>query len=91
MQLEDPRIRYRQLQNEHASTESIPMQTSSQVISNIFIMMLSFLHFFFFVFQRKLNQRKILKTSEREREGGRKDIRFSLNPLWTIDNIDVRF
>ncbi|XP_055324152.1 uncharacterized protein LOC129578905 isoform X6 [Sitodiplosis mosellana] len=30
MQLEDPRIRYRQLQNEHASTESIPMQTSSQ-------------------------------------------------------------
>lgn len=31
MQLEDPRIRYRQLQNEHASTESIPMQTSSQV------------------------------------------------------------
>lgn len=31
MQLEDPRIRYRQLQNEHASTESIPLQTSSQV------------------------------------------------------------
>lgn len=27
MQLEDPRIRYRQLQNEHTSMESIPMQT----------------------------------------------------------------
>lgn len=27
MQLEDPRIRYRQLQNEHASTESIPYCT----------------------------------------------------------------
>lgn len=26
MQLEDPRIRYRQLQNERASNESIPMQ-----------------------------------------------------------------
>lgn len=35
MQLEDPRIRYRQLQNEHASTESIPMQTSSQVIKHL--------------------------------------------------------
>lgn len=31
MQLEDPRIRYRQLQNERASTESIPLQTASQV------------------------------------------------------------
>lgn len=31
MQLEDPRIRYRQLQNERTSTESIPMQTASQV------------------------------------------------------------
>lgn len=31
MQLEDPRIRYRQLQNEHTSTESIPLQTASQV------------------------------------------------------------
>lgn len=37
MQLEDPRIRYRQLQNEHASMESIPMQTSSQVITNLFL------------------------------------------------------
>lgn len=34
MQLEDPRVRYRQLQNEHASTESIPTQTSLQVLAN---------------------------------------------------------
>lgn len=37
MQLEDPRIRYRQLQNEHASTESIPFQTSSQVTISIYL------------------------------------------------------
>lgn len=37
MQLEDPRIRYRQLQNEHASTESIPLQTSSQVTISVYI------------------------------------------------------
>lgn len=41
MQLEDPRIRYRQLQNERTSTESIPMQATSQV---------SFISFFKFVF-----------------------------------------
>lgn len=39
MQLEDPRIRYRQLQNEHASTESIPLQTSSQV-NNHYLLLL---------------------------------------------------
>lgn len=38
MQLEDPRIRYRQLQNEHASTESIPFQTSSQVTISVYFM-----------------------------------------------------
>lgn len=40
MQLEDPRIRYRQLQNEHASTESIPMHTSLQVISVFWLIFL---------------------------------------------------
>lgn len=31
MSLEDPRIKYRQLQNERVSTESIPMQVSKNL------------------------------------------------------------
>lgn len=42
MQLEDPRVRYRQLQNEHASTESIPMHTSLQVFK-----IMNFFHFLY--------------------------------------------
>lgn len=33
MSLEDPRIRYRQLQNERASTESIPLQVKFDFIT----------------------------------------------------------
>lgn len=35
MQLEDPRIRYRQLQNERASNESIPMQVCCNIVIEV--------------------------------------------------------
>lgn len=53
MQLEDPRIRYRQLQNE-ASTESIPFQTSSQVnkeLMRFFVFLPSQIVYVFLVIQ----------------------------------------
>lgn len=75
MQLEDPRIRYRQLQNECASMESIPLQTSSQVKSLDFHLYLFLVYSFLFYFA------KIKRVDQKNSVNGKINVLEHLNRI----------